>query len=428
MVESICLHRVEEDQAADFAASMAALLDLERGEERLREKSYGDDLHARYRETRLRKAGGGSVTVRIRDGILIVRDSITTMQDVVIQFRTGGEKEAERLAEKVLAGEDRYVLADPYLKLRLRAMGGAAYPPADPEEGVKAVMGHYLGWQVYGLSWQWYLLDGNREDPRLVRQTRVKLRRLRSCLVFFKAGLPSDVVYRWQQEFKEDAELLSNMRELDVLLQTCRRYRRCDSTGAVTGDSCAMPEPLLLEGVAEELRQEESAKFYRKFRLNGRTLQLARFLLWLMGSLKWRSAKEHVRDYSERRLAHWADRLENMSRKYTDFREMKDLHKIRIKVKRFRYVVQTLDVVRLDLNLLRRLKQLQDMLGLLHDDYINALWAAGICRKYRKDRALNEETRQFLAWQGSQAQAALALLPGVWQEFLAVLKETVPGK
>jgi CHAD domain-containing protein len=35
-------------------------------------------------------------------------------------------------------------------------------------------------------------------------------------------------------------------------------------------------------------------------------------------------------------------------------------------------VTQTVDLTNLPLELLRQLKQLQDVLGLLHDDYVNA--------------------------------------------------------
>ena len=45
------------------------------------------------------------------------------------------------------------------------------------------------------------------------------------------------------------------------------------------------------------------------------------------------------------------------------FNNMLELHQIRIKIKRFRYALQTLPEVPRDSNLLRRLKRLQDMLG-----------------------------------------------------------------
>lgn len=52
---------------------------------------------------------------------------------------------------------------------------------------------------------------------------------------------------------------------------------------------------------------------------------------------------------------------------------MEQLHRIRIKLKRFRYALQSVPELAPEARLLRSLKYLQDMLGLLHDDYINTM-------------------------------------------------------
>ena len=68
----------------------------------------------------------------------------------------------------------------------------------------------------------------------------------------------------------------------------------------------------------------------------------------------------------------WSEKLETIDRKYPDFHNMLELHQIRIKIKRFRYALQTLPEVPRDSNLLRRLKRLQDMLGFYMMILINA--------------------------------------------------------
>ena len=87
---------------------------------------------------------------------------------------------------------------------------------------------------------------------------------------------------------------------------------------------------------------------------------------------------------------------------------MLELHQIRIKIKRFRYALQTLPEVPRDSNLLRRLKRLQDMLGFLHDDFINAK----LVQCFLEDAGnvqLRYEAGLFVGWE--RAKAALRRNP-----------------
>ena len=127
-------------------------------------------------------------------------------------------------------------------------------------------------------------------------------------------------------------------------------------------------------------------------------------MLWLnrlQGAGFKELGKETARHFVARRLAAWCDKMLSLSKKYPDFTDMDDLHEIRIKVKRFRYVTQTVDLTNLPLDLLRQLKQLQDVLGLLHDDYINAYWARGIALQQPED---------YLPWGLGAGQSEIYLI------------------
>jgi CHAD domain-containing protein len=113
----------------------------------------------------------------------------------------------------------------------------------------------------------------------------------------------------------------------------------------------------------------------------------------------------------------------SLSKKYPDFSDMDDLHEIRIKVKRFRYVTQTVDLTNLPLDLLRQLKQLQDVLGLLHDDYVNAYWARGIALQQPEEEELQKQVQSFLNWQSARSESLLAVVSEMWEHFLQMLKE-----
>jgi len=75
--------------------------------------------------------------------------------------------------------------------------------------------------------------------------------------------------------------------------------------------------------------------------------------------------------------------------------------------------------------LLRQLKQLQDVLGLLHDDYVNAVWARGIALQHPDEAEIQQEIQAFLNWQSARSESALALVPEMWESFVQALKENV---
>ena len=53
------------------------------------------------------------------------------------------------------------------------------------------------------------------------------------------------------------------------------------------------------------------------------------------------------------------------------------------------------------------LKQLQDVLGLLHDDYVNAYWARGIALQQPEEEELQKQVQSFLNWQSARSSKKL---------------------
>ena len=418
MTLKLCLHGVRIAHPETFTEDVAKLLKLTVEQGKLREKKYGDNLSARYRRSKL---PGGSLMpfkVRVLEGILLVDSHLSDLLDVEFSYSTGCEKPVLAAVQQLLSGGDGFVVAEPDLKLRLHALAGKPYPHVSGDAGRLRAMHQYLYWQVLIINWFWHLLYQDPDNRLLVRQLRVKIRRLRSCLVFFKEGLPKAQVSDWQTFFREEADSLSNMRELDAAVLTCRR--RLEAAGE-EGDSSMVLLDLLLQ-----LRQEEKDKFFSHSFLNRHTEKLAEFMLWLnllqTGAFK-EPGKETARHYVARRLEDWCEKMLSLSKKYPDFSDMDDLHEIRIKVKRFRYVTQTVDLTELPLDLLRQLKQLQDVLGLLHDDYVNAYWARGIALQHPGEEELQKQIQSFLSWQSARSESLLAVVSEMWENFMQMLKE-----
>ena len=67
--------------------------------------------------------------------------------------------------------------------------------------------------------------------------------------------------------------------------------------------------------------------------------------------------------------------------------------------------------------------ELQDMLGFLHDDYVNDMLVGEIMKQYPDDAVLQYEGAMFCGWERAKAEAALASLPSLWDNFTAQLGE-----
>jgi len=414
----LCLHGVRIAHPETFTEDVAKLLKLTVEQGKLREKKYGENLSARYRRSKLPGGPLLPFKVRVLEGILLVDSHLSDLLDVEFSYSAGSENLVLAAVQQLLSGGDGFVVAEPDLKLRLYALAGKPYPRVSGDAGRLKAMRQYLYWQVLIINWFWHLLYQDPDNKLLVRQLRVKIRRLRSCLVFFKEGLPEAQVSDWQTFFREEADALSNMRELDAAALTCRRGRE---TAGEEVDSSTVLLDLLLQ-----LRKDEQDKFFSHSFLNRHTEKLAEFMLWLnllqTGAFK-ELRKETARHFVSRRLDAWCEKMLSLSKKYPDFSDMDDLHEIRIKVKRFRYVTQTVDLTELPLDLLRQLKQLQDVLGLLHDDYVNAYWARGIAQQHPGEEELQKQIQSFLSWQSARSESLLAVVSEMWENFMQMLKE-----
>lgn len=374
--------------------------------------TYDENIVAHFRESSLKgNACPCGVELKVREGILILDTKLLPLQEVLFTYKYGQEAAALGLVQKLLEGPLDFVLAEPQLKNRVEQLLGRWGTSPELNVPLRQLAELYLPWQVFGISQGWAQLLGDARDKLLVRQLRVKLRRLRSCFIFFKEVLPEAFVLKWQQSLRNGANVLSKMRELDVALLTCERMQRQNPD--------AGEDPL--EEVFKQLREEATQEMLAQERINQHTLAGARFLVSLRAELRLKAKKLRGDKYFGPRLETWMRTMQGLTKKYPDFSNMEDLHKVRIKVKRFRYATQTMNVLAMDAAVVRRLKRLQDMLGFLHDDYINAAWAKLVLQQHAEDQALKLRAAEFLGWERAKAEASLSLVPELWADFLQEL-------
>lgn len=414
MALKVCLSAGSPQLQDDFTARMAAVLDMKVTTMPVKEKRYAEDTVARYRRNLLTKPGKLFVKVEILEGILVRDVKMFPIREIQVTYTPGRERMVAALLLKLVKGKEHFILKEPSLRLRLRTLQGADKVLYDARQPAVALAGRCLINQVYAVNEGWALLLQNPADKVLIRQLRVKLRRLRSCLVFFKELLPEKQTYAWQRTLRAGAELLSVLRELDVAMMSCDRMRR-----QTNGDSLTSAERLTQ--MFNDRRSATAKAFFLKETLQAHTAEALRFYLWLQASLLQQEDVIRADGYVKRRLSTWIENLQTLTEKHPDFHNMEDLHRIRIKVKRFRYVVQSLGLTIKERSLLRRLKQLQDMLGFLHDNYVNAGWARQLLADHEEVEGLVSETSAFLGWEHAKAEAAIDSLPQLWKDFLTAL-------
>ena len=421
MKHKICLHGLCLKNKGQLLTMVQKLLPPSTVKNKIKEKYLSDDNLLKYKRTKFVPVNPVGYKVTCISGVIVINDNLQPLNEVIIQYESEAVGEVRKLVHKLLAGKIKFVVEESDLLLRAKQMRGrssmqdmALY---DEDTVVTALYCH-LPWHIYAASKAWGELLTCTNERNLVRQLRVKLRRLRSCLTFFKELLPATVFEQYKMLVKRWTNVLGDAREYDVALLTCMKIRNAQKS-EVAGEEISR-----LEEVLQEYRAKASTKILSSNKLNAVTLQLVEMLLVMQNTaLPKEFAGMRLKTFIRLRLGLWCGKLMTLQEKYPEFSDMEQLHKLRLKVKRFRYGLQGVPEIYLPNSLLRSLKTLQDMLGLLHDDYINDMLIGEIMQQYHDDAVLQYEGAMFCGWERAKAEALLASLPGLWDNFTAQLSE-----
>ena len=421
MKHKICLHGLCLKNKGQLLTMVQKLLPPSTVKNKIKEKYLSDDNLLKYKRTKFVPVNPVGYKVTCISGVIVINDNLQPLNEVIIQYESEAVGEVRKLVQKLLAGKIKFVVEESDLLLRAKQLRGrssmqdmALY---DEDTVVTALYCH-LPWHIYAASKAWGELLTCTNERNLVRQLRVKLRRLRSCLTFFKELLPATAFEQYKMLVKRWTNVLGDAREYDVALLTCMKIRNAQKS-EVAGEEISR-----LEEVLQEYRAKASTKILSSNKLNAVTLQLVEMLLVMQNTaLPKEFADMRLKTFIRLRLGLWCGKLMTLQEKYPEFSDMEQLHKLRLKVKRFRYGLQGVPEIYLPNSLLRSLKTLQDTLGLLHDDYINDMLIGEIMQQYHDDAVLQYEGAMFCGWERAKAEALLASLPGLWDNFTAQLSE-----
>lgn len=421
MKHTICLHGLGLKNKGQLLTMVQKLLPPSTVKNKIKEKYLANDDLLKYKRTKFIPVNDLGYKLSCISGVMVISDTLHPLNEVLIRYEEEAVGEVRKLLQKLLAGKIKFVVDEPDLVLRAKQMRGrssikemALYD----EDRLATALHCHLPWHIYGAGKAWGDLLTSTNERNLVRQLRVKLRRLRSSLTFFKELLPLTTFEQHKMQVKRWANLLGDAREYDVALLTCMKIRH-GQRGEEVADEVSRLEEILLE-----YRAKASKKMLNAGKLNAITLQLAEMLLDLQSATLPEAYEElRLKSFVRQRLNSWCNKLILLPEKYPDFSDMEQLHKIRIKMKRFRYGLQGVPEIYFPTSLLRSLKSFQDMLGFLHDDYVNDMLIGEILKQYPEDAALQYEGAMFCGWERAKAEAALTSLPELWDNFTAQLRE-----
>ncbi len=423
MKYKICLHGLVLKNKGQLLSVVQKLLPPSTVKNKIKEKYLANDDLLKYKRSKFTPVVSAGYTVSCVSGVMMICDNLHPLNEVIVTYEEEAVDEVRKLLQKLLASKIKFVLDEPDLVLRAKQIRGRSNMQdmvLYDEDTIATALHCHLPWHIYASSKAWGDLLTCTNERNLVRQLRVKLRRQRSSLTFFKALLPMTTFEQYKMLIKNWANSLGDAREYDVALLTCMKIRhaqRNEENGEGNGDEVSR-----LEKILQELRAKASKKVLNVSKLNSNTMQMAEMVLAMHGAKLPEDLQEvRLKAFIRLRLEEWCDKLMLLQEKYPDFSDMEQLHKVRIKLKRFRYALQGVPEISSSTDLMRSMKSLQDMLGFLHDDYVNDMLIGEILKQYPDDAALQYEGAMFCGWERAKAEAALASLPELWDNFLTQL-------
>lgn len=425
MKRRICLHGLEVRHQSVLLAAVRHVLPSCSVKYKIKEKFMtGGDMY-KYRRACFRPQGKPLFRVICRYGVLISADRPQPLAEIVLEYDSSAKAASEavrRIVRRLLAGKIKFILEEPNLARRAAQLRGrysiTDLPEYDADNACSAVQCH-LPWQVYAVSRLWSQLLERSGDKTLVRQLRVKIRRLRSVLKLLKPLLAEGEAEQWQKKLKSMADRLSAAREYDVALMVCAKIRQHHAGGELQMQNLQSLESLLMKQ-----RQKAASGLTRGAEVNDWTGRLTDLLLVLYGQKQHgRYSGTGISEFMQMRFLHWYDKIVNMPEEIGTIRDMEKLHRIRIRIKRFRYALQAVPEITGNSVLRRSAKFMQDKLGLLHDDYVNDIMVKELLAANQDDKELCCDGALFCGWAQARADSALETLPEDWEKFCAVLKQ-----
>lgn len=207
----------------------------------------------------------------------------------------------------------------------------------------------------------------NPSDPEGVHQVRVRIRKFRAVLGFFRPLFKAESYLRQQQTLRKMGQQFGEVRQLDVLLAGMAEIEKNASfeIGAFGK----------LSDYLQGQRENALEQLLAGLKTDVFALALLDIWVWKLND-PWAAGAPDlqlsIKDYADRQIDKWLKKIRR-SMKNLDVKDPQLVHQVRIKSKKLRYAIEQLATI-LDRKTRKSLdifEKMQDDLGYYHDVFAN---------------------------------------------------------
>ena len=208
------------------------------------------------------------------------------------------------------------------------------------------------------------------KNPKLIHEFRVNVRRYRSVLSFFKPILPTNTYETLQLKLRQWTSQMARLRELDVMQEHFDLFWE-ETSGLERTKQSDNP----LQKTLQTEREQERDKVAK--RIDRCEMTPVMFEIWHLTRIlceEMEQSKKNLNAYAGKRTNEWITEFEKKGR-ITGYEEITKLHRLRIRGKKIRYVMEWLHPIipKISCKSVKVMKKLQDLLGEMHDIHCETL-------------------------------------------------------
>ncbi|MDU4962284.1 MAG: CYTH and CHAD domain-containing protein [Sporomusaceae bacterium] len=362
---------------------------------------------------------GSSVELAVDEGRIIAGDATEPICELELELKSGQPEALLRLGAAI--AREIPLVPEPKSKYyRALLVAGLAErqaaPPADlpPQTELTEALPRLFAMAISDFFSAYQLFLAQPEPPRHAYKMRVKLRRLRSLLLFAKPCLSGPDYQSGKQLLAEWGRALGQLRDLDVLAV---QWQEAASSPFIHLDS----RPWLGE-IIDRRRQAQLAALENV--VGGGRLSAPLLELWAWsGSRPWQAGEypSGIGSFARWRIGGWLAALLDAG-KTADWGSDRELHLLRLRLKRIRYALAALPFYndRRTAKLLTEIKAMQALFGVLSDRATAVRLLSSIARG--ATRAVYRDIGILTGWQGRGEEAARSQLQSQWKRFRQAAK------
>ncbi|MEL7661828.1 CHAD domain-containing protein [Acetobacterium wieringae] len=207
----------------------------------------------------------------------------------------------------------------------------------------------------------------NPSDPEGVHQVRVRIRRFRAILAFFAPLFKAEHYQRQQDTLRQMAGQFGEVRQLDVLLEGIAEIEK----ESVLEIDCFGE----IKSFLKEKREAAFDHLMVALKTDDFALELLDIWIWKLNEPWDETASDlhgSIKDYTKKQIANWHKKIRR-SMKTLEIEDQQAIHRVRIKSKKLRYVIEQLSSILDQKNRksMNAFEKMQDDLGYYHDVFAN---------------------------------------------------------